>query len=99
MLELCFDNVRSRHTCLKIRRRVARDQLPVVHNRDAVAQSVGFVHVMRRNQNRELSLVLDVGEHLPNRDARNWIESRRRLVEKENLRTMYEPARNLQSPA
>ena len=53
---------------------------------------------MRCDQNRELPLLLDVGEHLPNGHARNGVQPGRRLIEKENLGAVHQAARDLKPP-
>ena len=52
--ELRFDRARAGHRRLERTRRVERDEPPLVDDRDAIAQPVGFVHVVRRHENREL---------------------------------------------
>jgi hypothetical protein len=66
----------------------------VIDNRDAIAQLVGFVHVVRRDENREIPFGLDLAEHLPHRDTRYRIEPGGRLVEKEDARLVHESARD-----
>ena len=63
-----------------IPRAVQRHQLAMVHDGDAVAQAVGLVHVMCGDQNRELAVGLDVGQHFPDRHARDRIQSRERIA-------------------
>src|SRR5581483_6878487 len=97
--ELRFDHGRAGDALLEILRSIQRDQLAMVHDGDAVAQAVGFVHVMRRDEHGQVALVLDLREHLPHRHTRYGIETGCRLVEKENLRVVHQSACDLQSPA
>ena len=83
---------------LQHRRRIERLQLAMVHDRDVVAEPVGLVHVVRRDEHGELALLLDVAQHLPHRHARHRIEAGGRLVEKEHARLVDEPARDLHAP-
>src|SRR5258706_11198780 len=91
ILELRFNHVGSRHARFERHRRVERDQLAVIHNGDAIAQAVGFVHVMRGDQNGEFSLALYVSEHFPYRDTRKLIEASSGLIEKEYFGMMHQP--------
>ena len=71
----------------------------MIDDGNAVAQAIGFVHVMRGNQDGELAIRLDISQHLPHRDAGNRVQSGRRLIEKENLRAVHEAASNFQAAA
>ena len=95
--ELRFDDVGSRHAGLQRGRRIERHQLAVIDDGDAVAQAVGFVHVVRGDQDGERAAVLDLGQHLPDGDARDGIEAGGRLVEEEDLRAVHQAARDLQT--
>ena len=70
-------------------------ELAVIDDRDAIAQLVGFVHVVRRDEDREVALLLDLLQHLPDGDARDRIEAGRRLVEEEDARLVDQAARDL----
>ena len=70
----------------------------MIDDGDAVAEAVGFVHVVRRDQHGEPAPVLDGGQHLPHGDARNRIEAGGRLVEEEDFRVVHQSARDLQPP-
>ncbi len=65
ILELHFDDGGSRHGRFQGFRRIESYQLSMIDDRDAIAEAVGFVHVMGGNEDRKLALGLDVGEHLP----------------------------------
>ena len=68
----------------ELSRRAERDQLPLIHDPDAIAQGVRFVHVMRGDQNRA-ALFAEPLEHRPQLTTRLRIETGRRLVEKQQL--------------
>jgi len=65
---------------------------------DTVAELVGLVHVVRRDQDRQVALALDLGEHLPDRDPRHRIETGGRLVEKEDARLVDQAAGDFDAP-
>ena len=48
----------------------------MIDDRDAIAELVGFVHVVGREQYGQIALRFDLLEHLPDRDARDGIEPR-----------------------
>src|SRR5882762_10385189 len=60
------------------------DDLPVIHDRDAIAEALGFLHVMRREQDRA-ARGAKAADDLPQLPARLRVEPRRGLVEKEQL--------------
>src|ERR1700722_14903007 len=70
----------------------------MIDDGDAVAQPVGFVHIMRRDQDGQLALRLDIPKHFPHRNARHGIKPGCRLIEKKYSRMMHQTARNLQPP-
>ncbi len=57
---------------------------PVIHDRDAVAEPLCFIHVMRR-QDDGAPRLLELVHQVPQVAARLRIEPRRRLVEKQQL--------------
>src|ERR1700728_167222 len=95
ILELHFNHVRSRHARFQSHWRVESDELAVVDNGDAVAQSVSLVHVVSRDQNCKLPLALNIAKHLPHRNARNGVEPGGGLVEKKYSGMMHQAARDL----
>ena len=99
IVEFRFHDVGSRHAVLEFCRRIERHEQPVVHDRDPVAEPVGFVHVMRRQQDGQAGRFFQLVDHFPDGAARDRIEARRRLVEEEDLRRMYQAARNFQAPS
>ena len=78
--------------------RVERDDLALVHDRDAIAE-LGLVHVVRGHEDRDLLALLQLGDVAPDRAARLRVEADRRLVEEEHARRVQEAARDLQAPA
>jgi hypothetical protein len=68
----------------------------VVDDGDAIAQALGFVHVVRREEDRP-SAALQVAEDVPHLAARLRIEARRRFVEKKQLRIAYQGRGNGQT--
>src|SRR5437016_4416813 len=84
ILELHFDHVGSWHTRLQSHGRIEGYQFAVVDDGNAITQAVRLVHVVSRNQNGQLPVLLDVSQHFPDRDTGNRIESRRWLVEKKD---------------
>src|SRR5438270_543501 len=79
--------------------RISRSTIAIIHDGDPVAKPVGFVHVVRCNQNRQLAMALDVGQHLPHSHTRDWIKAGGRLVQEENLGAVYQASRNFQPSA
>src|SRR5579862_3289570 len=77
----------------EVSRRAARDDPPVVDDGDPVAQPLGLVHVVRREDNRSprCAKALDDVPHLA---ARLRVEARGRLIEKEQLGVTDERARH-----
>jgi len=68
----------------------------VVDDRDAVAEALRFVHVVRGEQNRAPRR-LELLDELPDLPPRLRVESRRRLVEEEQLRIADDGARERQT--
>ena len=71
----------------------------MVHNGDAVAQAIRFVHVMGGNQNGELPAGLDIHQHLPYRHPRDRIEACGGLIEKKDTRMVHQSPGDFQSPS
>src|SRR5438132_4691656 len=67
--------------------------LAVVHDRDPVAQPLRFFHVVRR-QNYGTAAGAKLVDQIPELPSRLWIQSRRWLVQKKNLRVANESARD-----
>ena len=69
----------------QLARRVEGDDLAVLDDGDAVAEPLGFVHVVRREQHGPAGLA-KAADDVPQLPARLRIEAGRRLVEKQKLR-------------
>ena len=76
-------------------RAVGSHDLPLVDDRDPVAEPVGLVHIVRAQQHRHAASAqrLDV---VPDRPADRNIETERGFVEKEDLGLVNETAREVQ---
>jgi hypothetical protein len=72
------------------------DDVAVIDDRDAIAQSFGFFHVMRRQDDRT-SGSLQILDQLPELSTRLRIESSGGLVEEKQLRVSNERAGNRKS--
>src|SRR5262249_44107190 len=70
--------------------RVDAEQMTTMHQRDAIA-SRRFVHVRRGDHRREPAL-LQASQQIPELATRHGVDAGRRLVEKQNVRTMDERA-------
>src|SRR5436190_1546846 len=84
---------------LELGRRAGRDDLAMVDDRDAVGHPIGFVHVVRGEEDRHTLgriQILDVRPHLI---AALGVESQRRLVEEQDPGGVQEPARDLEAPS
>src|ERR1035437_1039701 len=81
------------HRSLQIVWRIQDEDPAVVHDPDAVAQLIRFVHVVG-GQEDGFTVVMELPEYLPQGDATLRVEARRRLVKEENGRTMQDGARN-----
>src|SRR5688500_6330963 len=66
-------------------RRSVRDDVSVIDNSHAIAESSRFVYVMRREKNRSPRRP-EFLDQRPELAARLWIETGGRLIEKEELR-------------
>src|SRR3954447_26225888 len=66
-------------------RRVERDDLAVVHDRDPIAE-LGLVHVVRGHEDRDLLALLQLADVAPDRRSGLGVEPDRRLVEEEHAR-------------
>src|SRR6185312_7724333 len=94
--ELGFDYRRPRNAGLQRAWSVQRHQLAVIDNGDAVAQTISFIHVVRGDQDRKISLLFDIADHLPHRHARYRVKSSRWLIQEEDSWAMHQPTRNFQ---
>ena len=60
------------------------EDLPVVHDRESIAQDLGLLHVVRREQDRP-AIRLEAQDEVPQRSTGGGVETRRRLVEEDEL--------------
>ncbi len=75
--------------------RVEREDPAVVHDRDAIAELVGLLHVVGGEQDR-LTLAVELAEDLPQREATLRIEAGGGLVEEQHGGTVEDRARHHQ---
>ena len=78
------------------RRCVEGDDPSCVHDRDAVAEPLGLVEVVRREQNRDRAAGSQASDHLEQLVADARVEPDGRLVEEEHLRLGNERPRDLE---
>ena len=69
---------------------------PLVHDRDPVAV-LGLVHVVRREEDRDVLARLELADVAPDRAARLRVEADRRLVEEQHARRVQQAAGDLQA--
>src|ERR1700677_4232407 len=98
MGKMRFNHVVSRNTLFERHRRIERYQLSMIDNGDAIAEAIGFVHVMSSNEHGEIAGVLKVVEHLPDGHTGDGIEAGGGLVEKEDAGIVNQAARDLKTP-
>ena len=72
--------------------------VPAVHERDPLAQAVGLVHVVGREQDGHAALLAQLGDEVPHGAAGDRVEADRRLVEDQQPRAVDERLRELQPP-
>ena len=65
----------------------------MVHDPDAVGESGGLVHRVRREHERHAEIA-ELAQPIPDEQPRSRVEPRRRLVEEEHLRRVHERAGN-----
>ncbi len=80
---------------LEIGRRIERDDLALVDDGDAVAV-LGFVHVVRGDEDGDLLALVQLVDVLPDRGAGLRIEPDGGLVEEQHLGRMQQAARDLE---
>ena len=78
--------------------RAADDDHAAVDDREPVAQAIGLLEVVRRQEQRH-ALALQPPELVPERRARGRIDPGRRLVEEQQARAVHEPAGQVDPPA
>ena len=70
-----------------------------MHDRDAVAEALGFVEVVRREENGRLAAVAEARDDVDQLGADPRVEADGRLVEEEHARPRDERTRDLQPPS
>jgi hypothetical protein len=70
-----------------------RDHSPVVNDCDAIAQTLGFLHIVRGEHDR-FSLGAKRGNEIPELPTRLWIETGGRLIEEEEVGVANHGARD-----
>ena len=80
----------------QFRRRAQCDDLAVIHDRDAIAESRGFFHVVRGHQHGA-SARAKLLDHFPEVESRLWIETGGRLIEEENVGIVDQRASDAES--
>ena len=67
------------------------DDAAVVHDDEPVAELLGLVHVVRRDDERD-ALALEPEQPVPQHVPRLWVETGGRLVEEQHLGVVHEAA-------
>ena len=80
------------------RRRVERDDLADVHDRDAVAQPLRLVEVVRREQDRQVAAGAQAGDHVEQLVPDPRVQPDGRLVEEQDARLGDQRAGDLEPP-
>jgi hypothetical protein len=75
--------VAAGHQALQLARGTFGDQLPAVENRDPVGELVGFLQVLRRQEDRHAA-GHEVSDDLPHRAPAAWVQASGRLVEEDD---------------
>ena len=83
---------------LELVRRAAGDDHAAVDDREPVAEAVGLLEVVRRQEQRH-ALGLQPPQLVPERRARGRIDAGRGLVEEQQPRPVHEPAGQVDAPA
>ena len=83
---------------LELVRRAPRDDHATVDDREPVAEAVGLLEVVRRQEQRH-ALGLQPPQLLPERGARGRVDAGRGLVEEQQARPVHEPAGQVDAPA
>src|SRR5690348_832603 len=74
-----------------------RDDCAVVHDRDAMRDAVGFVHVMRREKNGGALGLVEILYVRPKLVAALRVEAERRFVKEQNFRRVQKTARDFEA--
>src|SRR6266567_4816211 len=96
-IEFDFDYVGTGHALLKFHRGAEGNEISVIDDSDAIAETVGFFHVVRGEQHGEVARFLEVVEYLPHGDAGNGVEAGCWLIEEEDVRIVDQAARDFEA--
>ena len=80
------------------RGRVERDDRAVVDDRDAVAEPLGLLEVVRRQHDRHLVALAQTGDDVEELEADPRVQADGRLVEEEDARPGHQRPRDLEPP-
>src|SRR5437773_1742798 len=94
--EGCFERIGAR-LLLQFGRRSDRDDASVIDDGDAFGYAIRLVHVVRRKEHRYALSLVEVLHEGPHLIAALRIEAECRLVEKEHLGRVQQPARDLET--
>src|SRR5215471_7154387 len=87
------DNVLAPKRSDQLPRRTRSDDFAVIHNRDAVTEPFGLVHVVRRKQD-STAAIAEVANDVPELPSSLRIKSRRWLIEEKQIRIADERTRH-----
>ena len=93
LAEAQAQQVSAGNRSLQLARRAQRDDAAVIDDGQALAERVGFFHVVRGEQNGFAALVV-LANDLPQEQTRLRIEAGAGLVEKKHLRIVHHGARD-----
>ena len=74
-----------------------RDDVAMIDDGDAIAEALGFFHVMRGVDDRS-ALAAQFLDHFENTVARLRIDAHGGLVEQHHARAMHQPGRHVEAP-
>ena len=72
--------------------RIEREDAPVIHDGDAVAESVRLIHIVRRQHDGH-ALVVERADTLPEEEARLWVQIVGRLIEEQRVGIVHQRPR------
>src|SRR5207249_3142536 len=93
-----LDHMMPAQTLDEIRRRALRNDLAMIDNDQAIAETLGLIHVVSREQHGPAG-ALKTANNIPKLSATLRVESSGGLVKKKNLGIPHEGGRNRQSLA
>src|SRR4051794_30921467 len=92
-----FDDLRLDVLGDELARRAFGNLAPVVDDCNSVAKTLGFIHEVRRQEKRP-AFTREAAKPLPDEMPRLRIETRGRLVEKDELRIVHQRASERETP-